>query len=68
MHLLYYCILTISNKNFPLTLDDFIEALNDTELALNLNKLYSEIMDDLLPISQKIKRNTEESNGSKKKS
>lgn len=68
MHLLYYCILTISNKDFPLTLDDFLEALNDTELVFKLNKLYKEIMDDLEPVAQKVKREQNEETDSKKKS
>lgn len=51
MHLLYYCILSSGNDDFDLSPDEFLEALNDTELVTELNKMYSDVMEELTPVT-----------------
>lgn len=47
LHLLFYCILLRSNPGLDLTLDDFLIALNDLNLANAMRNYYVTRMDVL---------------------
>lgn len=47
LHLLYYCILLRSNPGLGLTLEEFLIALNDLNLANALRDYYMRRMDVL---------------------
>ena len=65
MHVMYYCVLLCDNDNFDLTLDDFLEALNDITLANTLSEFYVQRCEILFPPKDKPKKPKK---GSKKKS
>lgn len=47
LHILFWCILWRSNRDFNITLDDFIIELNNMELAKSLTDYYRRRMEVL---------------------
>jgi hypothetical protein len=40
LHILFWCILFRANKDFTLTVDEFVQALNDVQLAIQMRDYY----------------------------
>jgi hypothetical protein len=63
MHVMWWCILVRANENCTVTLEEFIQALNDVKLVAQLSEYYAKRMEVLTTADEQ----KAESEDSKKK-